>query len=111
MRAGLSDRIGDLMQARLYYLQANIALENGSLGLSERLHQFQDFALQDMVVSALGEIPLELWCPEELRRLMEHDRTSSTSYVQTLRSTLPATWAQPKPPQSSMCIAAPCSSD
>ena len=86
MRAGLSDRIGDLMQARLYYLQANIALENGSLlGLSERLHQFQDFALQDMVVSALGEIPLELWCPEGLRRLIDHDRTSSTSYVQTLR--------------------------
>lgn len=86
MRAGLSDRIGDLMQARLYYLQANSALENGSLlGLADRLHQFQDFALQDMVVSALGEIPLELWCPEGLRRLMEHDRTSSTSYIQTLR--------------------------
>ena len=86
MRAGLSDRIGDLMQARLYYLQANSALENGSLlGLADRLHQFQDFALQDMVVSALGDIPLELWCPEGLRRLMEHDRTSSTSYIQTLR--------------------------
>ena len=86
MRAGLSDRIGDLMQARLYYLQANSALENGSLlGLTERLHQFQDFALQDMVVSALGEIPLELWCPEGLRRLIEHDHSSSTSYVETLR--------------------------
>ena len=86
MRAGLSDRVGDLMQARLYYLQANSALENGSLlGLADRLHQFQDLALQDMVVSALGDIPLELWCPEGLRRLMEHDRTSSTSYVETLR--------------------------
>ena len=89
MRAGLSDHIGDLMQARLYYLQANIALENGSLlALPERLHQFQDFALQDMVVSSLGEIPLELWCPEGFRRLIEHDRASSTSYIQTLRTYL-----------------------
>ena len=89
MRAGLSDRIVDLMQARLYYLEANSALENGSLlGLTDRLHRFQDLALQDMVVSALGEIPLELWCPEGLRRLMEHDRTSATSYVETLRTYL-----------------------
>ena len=86
MRAGLSDRIDDLMQARLYYLQANCALENGALlGAPGRLHQFQDFALQDMVVSSLGEIPLELWCPTGLRKLMEHDRTSSTSYLQTLQ--------------------------
>lgn len=86
MRAGLSDPIEDLMQARLYYLQANCALENGALlGAPGRLHQFQDFALQDMVVSSLGEIPLELWCPAGMRRLMEHDRTSSTSYLQTLQ--------------------------
>ena len=86
MRAGLSDRVEDLMQARLYYLEANSALENGTLlGGAERLHRFQDFALQDMVVSSLGEIPLELWCPEGLRRLIEHDLTSSTSYLETLR--------------------------
>jgi sugar diacid utilization regulator len=86
MRAGLSDPIEDLMQARLYYLQANCALENGALlGAPGRLHQFQDFALQDMVVSSLGEIPLELWCPAGMRRLMEHDRTSSTSYLETLQ--------------------------
>lgn len=89
MRAGLSDPVEDLMQARLYYLEANSALENGALlGLADRLHQFQDFALQDMVVSSLGEIPLEMWCPAGLRRIIEHDKTSSTSYLETLETYL-----------------------
>ena len=88
-RAGLSDPVVDLMQARLYYLQANIALENGMLYAPlEGMHRFQDYALEDMVINSLGELPLELLYPPGLLRLIEHDADSPTSYVETLRSYL-----------------------
>lgn len=86
MRAGLSDPVEDLMQARLYYLEANAALENGALfAPDEALCEFQDHILKDMIVSSLGELPLELLCPAGLRALITHDANSPTSYVETLR--------------------------
>ena len=85
-QVGISDPIADLMQARLYYLQANIALENGLLyAPSGNVHRFQDYALEDMVVNSLGELPLELLYPPGLSLLIEHDAASTTSYVETLR--------------------------
>ena len=86
MTAGISDPVADLTQARLYYLEANIALENGSLfSPNEALHTFQDHALEDMIVGALGELPLTMLCPPGLVRLIEHDDSSPTSYIETLR--------------------------
>ena len=86
MKAGLSDPVGDILQARLYYLEANAALENGALfGDGRPLYEFQDFILEDMVVGAMGEFPLELLYPEGLRTLVEHDASSPTSYLETLR--------------------------
>ena len=86
MSAGISDPVRDLVQARLYYLEANIALENGELfAPSETIHTFQDHALEDMIVGSLGELPLDMLCPDGLRRLMEHDEESTTSYIETLR--------------------------
>lgn len=86
MQAGLSDPVGDILQARLYYLEANAALENGALFGDERsVHAFQDFILEDMVVGAMGEFPLELLYPEGLRSLVDHDASSPTSYIETLR--------------------------
>lgn len=84
--AGISDPVKDLVQARLYYLEANIALENGSMfSPDEVVHLFQDHALEDMIVSALGELPLEMLCPDGLQKLIAHDAESTTSYVDTLR--------------------------
>lgn len=89
MSAGLSDPVGDLLQARLYYLEANIALENGLLfAPDDPLHVFQDQALADMIIGSLGELPLQMLCPPGLVRLMEHDTGSPTSYIETLRSYL-----------------------
>lgn len=89
MRAGLSDPVEEVLQARLYYLQANIALENGELfGSSKAFCEFQDYALEDMVISSLGELPLEMLCPAGLKRLILHDAESQTSYVDTLRAYL-----------------------
>ena len=85
LRAGISDPVRDIMDARLYYLEANIALENGALfGESKVLSEFQDYVLEDMVVNSMGELPLDLLLPSGLRSLIEHDGASSTSYVETL---------------------------
>lgn len=89
MTAGISDPVLDLLQARLYYLEANIALENGALfAPDEAVHTFQGHILEDMIVGALGELPLEMLCPRGLVRLMEHDKGSPTSYIDTLRTYL-----------------------
>ena len=86
MKAGLSDPVGDILQARLYYLEADAALENGLLYEPDgSLFEFQDHILEDMIVGSMGEFPLELLCPAGLRSLMAHDVSSSTSYVETLR--------------------------
>ena len=89
MHAGLSDPVEDILQARLYYLEANIALENGELfGHGDELSEFQNHVLEDMVMNSLGELPLEMLCPTGMRSLIEHDADSPTSYVETLRTYL-----------------------
>ena len=83
---GISDSFQNLNRARLYYLQASAALENGMLFASDRsFYQFSDYALTELLINALGNLPLELYYPEGLRRLMKHDEVSSVSYVDTLR--------------------------
>ena len=86
MKAGLSDPVEDILQARLYYLEADAALENGLLyEPEESIFEFQDHVLEYMVVNSMGEFPLELLCPAGLRSLIAHDRKSATSYMETLR--------------------------
>lgn len=85
-KAAVSDPMHDLSQARLFFLQASTTLENGSLidpDLS--IYEFQNYALVGMVVNALGDMPVDMLCSEGLRRLMAHDASSQTSYLETLR--------------------------
>lgn len=85
MKAGLSDPFDDLMRCRLLFLQANTALDMGrGLDPDRSVYCFQDVALREMVMNSLGDIPIELRLPEGLRRLVEHDRSAPTSYVETL---------------------------
>lgn len=86
MKAGMSDHVGDPLEARSYFLQASIALEKGScLQESPLLYRFQDFALAELLENCTGEMPIEMYFTSGLRRLFAHDRGSTTSYVQTLR--------------------------
>ena len=85
MKAGMSDPVADILQARLYYLEADAALENGPLyEPEESIFEFQDHVLEDMIVNSMGEFPIELLCPAGLRSLMAHDEKSATSYMETL---------------------------
>lgn len=86
MRVGVSDPFNDLYKARLYYRQACIALEKGSLiHFTKRYYTFQEYALIELVVNSLGELPVELFFSEGVRRLAEHDASSQVSYLETLR--------------------------
>lgn len=89
MRAGLSDVAEDLMLARLLFLQADTALDTGLLfSPAASFFVFQDYALDEMIVNAMASIPIEMRLPAGLRRLLEHDKESTTSYVETLKAFL-----------------------
>ena len=86
MKAGVSDAFDDLMLCRSLFLQANIALDMGAMfAPTESLFAFQDYALREMVMNAIGDIPLDLRFPEGLRRLIAHDEDAAASYIDTLR--------------------------
>lgn len=86
IRLGVSDSFTNLFNAKLYYEQTCAALENGSLIHPEKqYYNFQDYALMEMVVNSLGELPLEMYYSDGMRRLVEHDRNSQVSYLETLR--------------------------
>jgi hypothetical protein len=84
--AGISNPYNDLLVAKSLFLQANNALDLGLLfDPAKRLYYFEDYALRELVMSSVQDMRLELLFPEGLRRLVDHDKVSSTSYIETLR--------------------------
>ena len=89
MVAGVSAPFDNLIDARSLFLQADRALDMGLLfEPGRRLYFYEDYALRNLVMNAVGDMRIELLSPEGLRRLVEHDRGSSASYVDTLRTYL-----------------------
>ena len=86
MDAGISNPYDDLFVAKSLFLQANHALDLGLLfDPVKRLYYFEDYALRELVMSSVQDMRLELLFPEGLRRLVDHDKDSPTSYIETLR--------------------------
>ena len=89
MKVGISSSFTELTRAQIHYLQAVVALKNGTmLNPQEYYYYYQDYALTELVINAQNDMPLELFYSDGLKRLFEHDQTSSTSYLETLRSYL-----------------------
>ena len=87
--AGISDVFKDMDRVKLYYLQACAALENGQMFHPRKsFYYFQDYALTELLINALGNLPIELYYSEGLKRLLKHDQNSSVSYIDTLRTYL-----------------------
>ena len=85
MRVGISDQLLGLESARTYYLQAGVALELGmALDPKGTVYRFQQYALPELIMNSLGELPVEAYYTPGLRRLLEHDGHSSVSYIDTL---------------------------
>ena len=86
MNVGISNPSKDLLGIRSLYLQSDHALDIGLLfDPVKRLYFFEDYALRALVLNSVHDMRLELLFPEGLRRLIEHDEGSSTSYIETLR--------------------------
>ena len=89
MKAGISNPYDDLSSVRSLYLQADAALDMGSLfSPSDSLYFFGDYALREMAMDMTSVHQIDTLLDEGLKRLIEHDASSSTSYVSTLRSFL-----------------------
>lgn len=85
MRVGISDHLRGLESARTHYLQAGIALENGmAVSPEATIYRFQDYALPELIMNSLGELPAEAYYTPGLRKLFAHDEHSPVSYVDTL---------------------------
>lgn len=86
---GISDPFEDIYQTKLYYLQACAAMDNGRLfAPQQRFYFFQEFALKELIINAVGNLPIEMYYSEGLHRLKKHDETSAVSYIDTLRTFL-----------------------
>ena len=85
MSCGVSEVFCDPFAARMYFLQARDALNIGhAFDPGSAIHRFGDIALADVLRRAFGELPVEAFMGEGLRRLADHDASSRTSYLATL---------------------------
>lgn len=84
--AGISNGFTDLSGARIAYIQAETAIENGMVTNPETaIYYFQSYALMSMVINASGNLPAEAYFSEKLQNLIQHDKTGPISYLETLR--------------------------
>lgn len=86
LKAGISYPFNDLFKAYFYYRQACCAFEIGcSLNPDKTIFNFSDCLLSYMTVKCIGEFPLDVLYPPEILTLIEHDKSSSVKYLETLK--------------------------
>lgn len=86
LQCGISNDFSDLSDAAIYYQQAKIAYENGCIARpSANFHYFSSYALMEMVINSLGGLSPEIYFPDGMKKLIAHDDSSETSYLETLR--------------------------
>lgn len=84
--AGISNGFTNLSGARIAYIQAEAAIENGRVTNPESsFFYFRSYALVSMIINASGNLPAEAYFSESLQKLIEHDKTGPISYLNTLR--------------------------
>ena len=89
LSAGISNEFSELFDIRTHYIQAQAAAEDGLLlNPDDNLFFFSSYATTEMVINALGGLPAEAYYPEGLKKILEHDKNSSVSYLGTLRTFL-----------------------
>lgn len=86
LSAGVSYGFSSLYDTPIYVGQAESALDNGGLMKpGESIFFFADLALVEMVINSLAGSPIESLISDELAKVVEHDASSSISYLETLR--------------------------
>lgn len=86
VKAGISYPFNDLSKAYFYYRQACCAFEIGyALNPGKMVFNFSDCLLSYMTAKCIGEFPLDVLYPPEILALIEHDKSSSVKYMDTLK--------------------------
>lgn len=84
--AGISNTFTNLYSARIAYMQAEAAIENGKItNPGSKLYYFKTYALLNMVINSMGGLPAEAYFTERLQNLIKHDKVGPISYLETLR--------------------------
>ena len=84
--AGVSNEFRDLYDIKMYFHQAESAIENGLLVRRENsFYFFSSFALTEMVTNSLGGFPAQVFYPDGMQELLDHDDATGVSYLETLR--------------------------
>lgn len=86
LKVGISNVYDDLRSTRSYFREACVAFELGStLDPNWSYYRFADYTLRYMMYSCMGEFTPEMLYTQGFRRLLEYDKSSQVSHVQTLR--------------------------
>lgn len=86
LNCGLSSCFRDLTRARAYWRQANISIMLGEKRHTEAsFHVFDQYRLYYMCQCSCGEFAVEQLLSDGLNTLIEHDKQSHVSYLQTLK--------------------------
>lgn len=83
--AGSSRVFSDVSRLPSAFMQTDMALKIGSAkSTTVWFHRFDDYALDYMIDSCVGDMDIEMVCSEKLLKLREHDRAKNTEYLKTL---------------------------
>lgn len=87
--AGISNSFSDPYGARIAYMQAEAAIENGRITNPDtKLYYFKTYALINMIINSMGNLPAQAYFTERLQALIQHDKSGPISYLDTLRTFL-----------------------
>jgi len=83
---GISNEFSDLLNTKVHYLQAQSAVDNGLLLSKEsKLFYYESYALTEMIINSLGGLSIETYYPAGFANILEHDKESGISYLETLK--------------------------
>lgn len=86
LNAGFSRCMNGHMNLRRQYIQAKIALQFGTRKYPDkRMHPFNDISFDYILDQATKKLPGYMLCHERLLFLQEHDDSSGSDYMRTLR--------------------------
>ena len=86
LNAGFSRCMNGHMNLRRHYIQAKIALQFGTRKYPDkRMHPFNDISFDYILDQATKKLPGYMLCHERLLFLQEHDDSSGSDYMRTLR--------------------------
>lgn len=86
VKIGISNSFRDISKAYVYYQEASVALETGKYVAEDKSpFDFDEYLLPYLLRESVGVFHLKFLLEEYLGSLLEHDKTSPVSYMETLR--------------------------